>query len=116
MPNHTFTRRTFAALSVFFTCSLAVAEDREASYKTPYSVEVSVPLRELIGELESTPRGNPAVESTVPAGEWYSESVKRRYGVWGPPTVHYPAPAGLAGKSHEWLRERVIAVALRFQG
>ena len=42
--------------------------------------------------------------------------MRERYGEWGPPAVHYPAPAGLAGKSNEWLRERIVATAMRFQG
>src|SRR5438105_5520482 len=91
------------------------AADR-STYRSPYSVEFTFKQEELIGDILSGTRANPKDESTIPFTTWYSDSTKKRQGSWGPPAKHYPAPPGLAGKTPEWLRERVIAVALRFAG
>jgi cell wall-associated NlpC family hydrolase len=42
--------------------------------------------------------------------------MRKTMGAWGPRPRKYPAPSGLAERSHAWKRERVIAVAARFLG
>ncbi len=88
----------------------------EGGYRSPYTVEFTFPLSELIGDILNGERGDPRLESTVPFQEWYSQRVHRHWGAWGPPARHYPAPHGLAEKPLAWRRERVIATALRYQG
>jgi cell wall-associated NlpC family hydrolase len=52
----------------------------------------------------------------VKFSDWYDDATRRRYGTWGPPARHYPAPAGLSQKNGDWMRQRVIAVAMRYIG
>lgn len=84
-------------------------------YRSPYSVQFSLPLAELLHDIKG-PRGDPRDESSVHFAEWYSGHIKKQYGHWGPPAKHYAAPNDVAGRSLEWRRERVIAVAMRFIG
>lgn len=87
-----------------------------SAYKSPYSVKFTLPMKDLIGDIQTGPRGNIQDESTVPFAQWDSDQVRRRYGSWGPPARHYPAPESLATKSMTWKQERVVAVALSYQG
>jgi cell wall-associated NlpC family hydrolase len=84
-------------------------------YQSPYTVHFSFTEDELIGDLRGE-RGDPRLQSRFGHGDWYSRQVRERYGAWGPPARHYPAPAGLAERSPGWKRQRVIAIGLRFQG
>ncbi|WP_020467124.1 NlpC/P60 family protein [Singulisphaera acidiphila] len=93
-----------------------VAEAPERIYRSPYRVEFSVPLVELIGDLERTERGDHRVEAEVPFHQWYSPRTLERWRAWGPPARQYPGVAGLDHWSVERKRERVIAVAMRFHG
>lgn len=88
----------------------------EPAYRSPYRVKFSFPDQELIGDLLKGPRADPKDQSNVPFREWYADSTRKRFGYWGPTSKAYPAPAGLANRSVEWQRERVIAAALRFAG
>lgn len=98
--------------------SMPQAQERPAreNYHSPYSVKFTVPIRELLDDIEDTARGNPHNESSIPHAEWYSRRVRERYEAWGPPARHFPASREAEGKSIEWKRERIIAVGLRFQG
>ncbi|HEX4129377.1 MAG TPA: NlpC/P60 family protein [Pirellulales bacterium] len=87
-----------------------------STYQSPYSVQFTLPLDDLIGDLKRTIRGDYRQESSIPFPEWYTPEVRSRYGVWGPPIRHYPAPEGLDRKSLAWMQQRVIAVAAGFQG
>lgn len=89
---------------------------RPTTYHSPYQVQFTYPLKELLADLEQGRRGDPRQQSSIPFSEWTSQKVLKRYGPWGPPARHYPPPAGLDQKSAAWKRERVIAVALRYQG
>jgi cell wall-associated NlpC family hydrolase len=81
-----------------------------------YRVAFRYPVSELIGDLETTERGDPRQEATVPHREWYSAEARRRYGAWGPRPRAYPPLSDLDGRPLEWKRERVVATALRFVG
>lgn len=85
-------------------------------YQSPYKVEFTFKNEELIGDLLKGPRSVPKDQASVPFSEWYDASKQTRWGYWGPAAKHFNPPAGLAGKSPEWSRERVIATALRFVG
>jgi cell wall-associated NlpC family hydrolase len=88
----------------------------EKAYRSPYSVKFTVPAGELMEDIEKGQRGDPRRQSSVAVGDWYSKETRAKWGAWGPPTAQYSAPDKLAGRSLTWKRERVVAVALRFQG
>lgn len=73
-------------------------------------------LPDLIGDLRSTERGDPLLQTAIPASEWYSASVRRRMGAWGPIARRYPTLPDLDRRSVAWRRERAVAVGLRFLG
>ncbi len=109
------------ALSAAFalgTVAEASGQDKAAktAYRSPYSVKFTFSVKELLGDLEHGQRGDQRLEASVPFAEWYSRHVRQEYGPWGPPARHFAPPEGLARRSIQWQRERVIAVALRFQG
>ncbi len=83
-----FTARHFVAVALAVSAavgsaSIAAAKEPEdrASYKSPYSVEFDYKLPELVGDLQSTPRGNPHDSSSLPYSQWYSEGTRRNWGV-----------------------------------
>lgn len=92
------------------------AQSNPATYKSPYSVKFTHPTMELLADLEHGPRADPHQEADVPYQEWYSPKIRKEFGSWGPRARHYPAPQGVFNRPIDWQRERVIAVALRFQG
>jgi hypothetical protein len=93
----------------------AVAASR-TSYRSPYRIEFSQDPATLIGDLLRSERGDPRLESEVPFEHWYTRRTLERWHAWGPPARLYPPPAGVNEWSIERKRERVIAVALRYQG
>lgn len=100
-------------LAIFALLSSALTA---ADYQSPYKVEFTFPEEELIGDLLKGPRGDWKDEASVPFRDWYDAANQRRWGKWGPTAKHYSAPAGLATKSPEWSRQRIIATGLRFVG
>lgn len=106
--------RCFLLLSIVLRLSdLAV---QAQPYQSPYQVKFSFTDRELVGDILTGPRGEWKEQSAVPFSDWYAESTKRRFKSWGPSAKQYEAPAGLADKTAQWQRERIIAVALKFTG
>ena len=88
----------------------------EPAYRSPYSVKLTFPRKDLLGDIEAGQRGDSREESSFPFNDWTSLEVRKRrcLGTAGPPL---PRPTG-AGEAAR-LRgsaERVIAVALRFEG
>jgi len=92
--------------------SLLAADD----YKSPYSVKFSFKEEELIGDLLKGPRSDWKDYATVPHSQWQDPANQRRWGYWGPSIKQLSPPAGLAKKSPQWSRERVIATAMRYIG
>jgi hypothetical protein len=90
------------------------AGQEAGSYHSPYSIAFTHHVKELTADLDAGPRGDPKSESSIPFAEWSSPKVRDKYGVWGPPAQHYPAPKDIDSRSVEWKRERVLAVALRY--
>ncbi len=105
-------------VSIFFAIFLFLPFflNAQSDYRSPYSVRFSIPENDLIGDILHGLRGNRHEESFIPYDEWESPNVKGKYGKWGPPARHYHQPEGIAERSGTWERERVIAVALRYQG
>ena len=101
-------------LFIFVLGPAAYAQER--SYRSPYSVEFTLPRSELMGDLERTDRGDLRLEAEIPFEHWYARRTLERWRGWGPPPRDYPEPPGFAQWSIARKRERVIAVALRFQG
>jgi len=81
-----------------------------------YRLAFTGPVAELVGDLESTERGDPTREAEVPHGEWYSAGTRRRFGIWGPGPREYLPLQNLNTAPVEWLRERMVATAARFLG
>ena len=87
-----------------------------AAYQSPYTVKFSFSQEELIGDLLTGPRSNWKDYATVPYREWSDPGNQSRWGYWGPSFKQMEAPSGLARKSPQWSRERIIATALRYVG
>lgn len=104
----------------FFLCLVALsgslAVQAQDSYKSPYSVSFSFKEEDLMGDLLQGPRGDWKEQASVPFRDWYDFSNIKRWGSYGPAAKHFSPPAGLATKSPDWSRERVIATGLRFVG
>jgi cell wall-associated NlpC family hydrolase len=107
-------------LSMFVVTALAgfglQAHSQEPAYRSPYRVVFTQQTAELVGDLERTERGDLRLESEIPFQEWYSPRTRERWHAWGPPAAFYPRPPGVERWTTERKRERVIAVAMRFQG
>ncbi len=104
-------------LSICIPTCVSIAEDPKAlPYTSPYSVQFTFPVEELIGDIVHGPRGEVKLLSSVPFDEWYSPKVKTRWGAWGPPFVHQPIPKGIETRSSDFKRERVIAAGMRYVG
>jgi cell wall-associated NlpC family hydrolase len=86
------------------------------AYKSPYNVSFSFKEEDLIGDLLKGPRSNWKEYATAPFGDWYNPSNEKRWTYRGPAAKHFSPPTGLASKSPQWSRERVIAAGMRFIG
>lgn len=107
---------SIAGLALISGPTAAQEPKAEVETRTPYRVEFRYPLNELIGDLESTERGNRHDEASIPHGHWYSRETLREFHSWGPGPRHYPPVPGLEGWPVERKRERVVAVAMRYLG
>lgn len=87
-----------------------------SKYQSPYSVKFTHPVEDLIGDILQGPRGNIKDQAKVPFDQWYSEKTKKRFGPWGPSAKAFAPPANLKDRSADWKRERILAIALRYQG
>lgn len=101
---------------LFIVLSLTGSLLAQNDYKSPYSVKFSFQEEELIGDLLQGPRSDWKDYATVPYSQWQDPSNQRRWGYWGPSIKQLSPPAGLAKKSPQWSRERVIATAMRYLG
>ena len=81
-----------------------------------YRLQFSIPLGNLVGDLDGTERGDPRRQSALPYSQWYSAETRRHWHSWGPPARHFPPLANLERAPIEWQRERVVATAARFIG
>jgi hypothetical protein len=96
--------------------SLQAQVPDRAAYKSPYSVTLSFDVKDLVGDLYQGKRADPKEQSSADFKDWYDAANQRRWTHWGPPSRHYPAPAGLSEKSAEWKRQRVIAAGMTMVG
>ncbi len=92
------------------------AVSAQNAYKSPYTVTFSFKEEELIGDLLKGPRSNWKDHASVPFNEWYNPSNEKRWSHYGPAAKHFSPPTGLASKSPQWSRERIIAAGMRFIG
>jgi hypothetical protein len=92
------------------------APAQEPAYRSPDRVEFTRPREELVGDLERTERGDYRLEGEIRFANWYAPRTLERWGAWGPRARDYPPPPGVEPWPAERKRERVVAVALRFQG
>ena len=101
---------------VVFLFALAGSLLAQNDYKSPYRVKFTFPEEDLIGDLLKGPRSDWKDYATVPHSQWQDPANQRRWGYWGPSIKHLSPPAGLAKKTPQWSRERVIATAMRYIG
>lgn len=96
----------------------ATAQQPQSTTDDPpaYHVQFQHDLPDLIGDLLKTERGDPLRQAAIPSSEWYSATVRRRMGSWGPIARRYPPIPGLEHRSVDWCRERTVAVGLRYLG
>lgn len=102
--------------ALVFTFVLVGVLHAQNAYKSPYSVKFSLPEEELIGDLLKGPRSDGKDHASVPFRDWYNPANQTRWGHWGPAMRHFDPPAGLAKKTPQWSRERLIATGMRFIG
>lgn len=102
--------------ALVFMLALGGALQAQNAYKSPYSVKFSFPEEELIGDLLTGPRADWKDHATVPFREWSNPANQTRWGYWGPSMKHFAPPGGLAKRTTQWSRERVIATAMRYIG
>ena len=108
-------------IAVLLACIIAIPawagpQNQAGDYVSPYKVKFTYPLADLLRDIEHGPRGQAENESSVPFAQWSSPQVRKHYTSWGPPASQYPAVPATSTKPVKWKRERVVAVALRFQG
>lgn len=120
MPRKLMAPIALAALLAFAGTSVHAQNRAKApqatGYRSPYMVEFTHPLEELVGDLERTERGDPRLEAEIPFAQWYGHRTLERWHSWGPSPRTYPPVPGLERWSAQRKRERVIAVAQRFLG
>ena len=85
-------------------------------YHSPYSVQFSFPVKELLGDILTGEKGKPENQSAVAFDQWYSDKTRLKWGAWGPPAKAFDLPGELKDKPSAWQRQRLIAVALRYEG
>lgn len=113
-----FNKILFAAfVAVMSLMPMAASADEgqaaEVAYNTPYGINLPFPREELIPDILTGKRGDPLNESELPLSDWYDHA---KVGPWGPLPRAYLPPAEARGKSAEFRRARIIAVAMRYTG
>lgn len=101
---------------VVFAITLCGTTLCAADYTSPYKVEFTFKKDDLIGDLLQGPRGEWKDQASVPYRDWYDAAYQKRWGHWGPAAKHFDPPAGIATRSPDWSRQRVIATGLSFVG
>jgi len=101
---------------LFFIVALSGFAQAQDAYKSPYSVTFSFQDEDLIGDLIKGPRADWQDHASVSYRDWYNPANQTRWNYRGPAAKHFSPPAGLASKSPQWSRERVIATGMRFIG
>lgn len=101
---------------VVFAIILCGSTLSATDYTSPYKVEFTFKQDDLIGDLLQGPRGSWKDQASLPYRDWYDAAYQKRWGHWGPAAKHFDPPAGIASKSPEWSRQRVISTGLRFVG
>ena len=108
--------RTLSALVVMLPLSQVTGQEKERlAYRSPYAVKFTVPLQDLVGDLEKGERGDfPAERRRCRSPIGHGQGVREKYGPWGPPVRHFPAPQGFGRAVAGLATGSLIAVALRF--
>lgn len=87
-----------------------------SNYISPYRTVFRLPAADVETGLNSSPWNDNQEQSSVASQEWYSRVTRRNWGSWGPPQRRYPEAPGWSTRPVRWLQERVLRVALRYQG
>jgi hypothetical protein len=111
--------RLFVSILGLSTINIVLLADEKLispGYVSPYRIEYSEKLHDLFADLKKSERGEQKNQSSIAFDKWDSAEVRKKYGSWGPPARHYSAPQGIEKRSLQWQRERVIAVAMFYEG
>ena len=95
---------------------LAVEPSTPTEYRSPYALQLTHSQDELIGDILNGERGKAETLGQTEYPDWYSPATKAKLGAWGPRFKWLAPPTIIAGKSAEWQRERVLAIAARYRG
>ncbi|HRE41890.1 MAG TPA: NlpC/P60 family protein [Ignavibacteria bacterium] len=107
----------YIIFSFLFTFGFITGELKSQSeYQSPYTIKYTFSKDSLIYDILNTDRGDYKNSSTTEYSDWYSSATKKKYGGWGPATIQYSTPEIINGRSADWMRERLIAVATMFLG
>ena len=87
-----------------------------SNYVSPYRVVFQLPAADVETGLTRSPWNSDQEQSSVPAQAWYERGTLRQWGSWGPPQRRYPEAPGWSTRPVRWLQERVLRVALHYQG
>jgi cell wall-associated NlpC family hydrolase len=110
-------KRTILAFSLItFASALTFAAPSPAQqeYVSPYSIELSAPMDELLSADQAPPRNDWHLEAKVPYEKWYSREVRKDFGAWGPSARQFPRLEREGGLG--WKRQRLLAVAYKYVG
>lgn len=98
-------------LFLFLTSSVCFAQ---SDYVSPYSLNFTYSTDSLMYDILHTDRGNPEQSAAVPYAKWYTSYWKNS--TWGPQAAKYSYPDIINGKSIDWIRQRIIAIAASYIG
>jgi cell wall-associated NlpC family hydrolase len=92
------------------------ASTENSDYVSPYRAVFQLPAEDVETGLNRSPWNSGQEQSSVPAQAWYDRETRRQWGSWGPPQRRYPEAPGWSTRPVRWLQERVLRVALHYQG
>lgn len=104
----------FLNLALFLFLASSVCYSQSSDYVSPYSINYTYSTDSLMYDILNTDRGNPEQSASIPYSKWYSSSWKNS--TWGPQATRYSYPDIINGKSTDWIRQRIIAIAASYIG
>ena len=88
-----------------------------AGYKSPYSINYTIPIEKLLAPDSTPPRNDQRLQSITPYERWYSAKTREQFGSWGPQPRYYPAPfVDMDQVPLDWMRQRLLAVGEKLIG
>jgi cell wall-associated NlpC family hydrolase len=92
------------------------ASMEDSSYVSPYRTVFQLPAADTETGFDRSPWNDDREQSGISSQAWYSRETRRQWGSWGPAQRRYPEAPGWSTRPVRWLQERVLRVALHYQG